>query len=96
MSNKEFDKEKYIKELETQIEELKFISNTTKEYLFVLESDLNEKNKKITHLQEKIKNKNKKIKSMKKDLKAAKKENSTLNTSNNSKTSSPLRKIFKK
>lgn len=88
------ENEKIIDDLELQLDELKFISNNTKEYLFVLERELNKKNKKINSLQKNIKKKDKEIKSLKKDLKKVKKENKEIKSSTSWRITSPLRKLF--
>ena len=87
--------EKLIDELETQLDELKFISDSTKEYLFVLEREVNEKNKKIKSLQKDIKKKNKKIKELKKENKKIESENKLIKSSTSWKITSPLRKLFR-
>ena len=93
--------EKNIKDLEVELDELKFISNNTKEYLFVLEKEITAKNKEIKSLKKDKKKKNKKIKSLKKDIKKKNKrikflknENQLLKSSTSWKITSPLRKFF--
>ena len=93
--DKLLENEKIIEDLEVQLDELKFVSNNTKEYLFVLESQINEKNKKINSLKKDIKKKNKELKSLKKDLKKVKNENKELKSSTSWKITSPLRKLFR-
>lgn len=94
IQNNVSENDKKINDLEKQLDELKFISETTKEYLFILEKENNEKNKKINSLQKNIKKKNKQIKSLKRDYKKIKKENNILKSSNSWKITYPMRKLF--
>ena len=93
--DKHLENKKIIEDLEVQLDELKFVSNNTKEYLFVLESQINKKKKKINSLKKDIKKKNKELKSLKKDLKKVKNENKELKLSTSWKITSPLRKLFR-
>lgn len=116
MNSKEFnhtneeDLLKRNKELELQINELKFTDNLTKEYLFIMESenakqknqiaslkrDVKKKDNKIKSLKKDIKKKDGKIKSFEKKFKKIQNENDSLKSSTSWKITSPLRNITNK
>lgn len=93
--------EEIIQKLSKELADEKFINNKTKEYLFVIENRLSEKDKKIglqgsiiSENDKKIKLQEKKIKKQNEKLKKLKKENQSLKNSTSWKITAPFRRIM--